>query len=245
MTDLHEQLARLYEVQQLDTKALSIHRHTRSVPQEIQKLDSALDTFKQEVKAKETEIYEAEKTQRSIQGEIEELDEKRNKLTMQMRSVKTNKEYEALDKEIEFLDQKEAELEDNTLGLLERIDQLKIELDETSDQLKLQKTEQKSRKKAYELEKAELTKNIRAMGKQRKVLCQGLDQQIFDQYQLWMKRRQDTYLAPIIDGACGSCQMKLPPQLAGEIPSRQEIMRCPVCRKVLFSPPEINNDDQE
>ena len=151
MTDLHEQLARLYEVQQLDAKALSIHRHTRSVPQEIQKLDSALDTFQQEVKAKETEIYEAEKTQRSIQGEIEELDEKRNKLTMQMRSVKTNKEYEALDKEIEFLDQKEAELEDNTLGLLERIDQLKIELDETSDQLKLQKTEQKSRKKAYEL----------------------------------------------------------------------------------------------
>ena len=105
---MHEQLARLYDVQQLDAKALSIHRHTRSVPQEIQKLDSALDTFQQAVEAKETEISEAEKTQRSIQGEIEQLDEKRNKLTMQMRCVKTNKEYEALDKEIEFLDQKEA-----------------------------------------------------------------------------------------------------------------------------------------
>ena len=244
MTDLHEQLARLYDVQQLDAKALSIHRHTKSVPQEIQKLDSALDKFQQAVEAKKTEISEAEKAQRSIQGEIEQLDEKRNKLTMQMRSVKTNKEYEALDKEIEFLDQKEAELEDHTLGLLERIDQLKVELDETSEQLKIQKTEQKSRKKAYELEKAELTKSIKAMGKQRKILCQDLDRQIFDQYQLWMKRRQATYLAPIIDGACGSCQMKLPPQLAGEIPRRQEIMRCPVCRKVLFSTPEINDEKE-
>jgi len=87
MTDLHEQLARLYDVQQLDAKALSIHRHTKSVPQEIQKLDSALDKFQQAVEAKKTEISEAEKAQRSIQGEIEQLDEKRNKLTMQMRCV--------------------------------------------------------------------------------------------------------------------------------------------------------------
>ena len=244
MTDLHEQLARLYEVQQLDTKALSIHRHTQSVPQEIQKLDAALDTFKKEVKAKESEIHEAEKKQRSIQGEIEQLDEQRNKLTMQMRSVKTNKEYEALDKEIEFLDQKESELEDNTLELLERIDELKVELDETADQLKRQKAEQKSRKKDYELEKTKLTKNIRSMGQQRKVICQEMDQQILDQYQSWMKRRQDTYVAPMIDGACGSCQMKLPPQLAGEIPSRQEIMRCPVCRKVLFSPPDLDAEEK-
>ena len=56
-----------------------------------------------------------------------------------------------------------------------------VELDETSEQLKIQKTEQKSRKKAYELEKAELTKSIKAMGKQRKILCQDLDRHIFDQ----------------------------------------------------------------
>ena len=71
-----------------------------------------------------------------------------------------------------------------------------------------------------------------------------MDQQILDQYQSWMKRRQDTYVAPMIDGACGSCQMKLPPQLAGEIPNRQEIMRCPVCRKVLFSPPDLDAEEK-
>ncbi len=240
MTDLHRQLALLYEVQQLDVKAIGIHRHTQSVPQEIKKLETELEDFGQRVEAKKIEIQESEKKQRSISGELELLTEQRNKLTMQMRSVKTNKEYEALDKEIEFLDQKEMELEDTILELLERVDQLNEELKEATVELERQQTEQLNRKKEYAAERTELTKNMRSMGQQRKEICQHLDHKILSQYENWVKRRQDTFVAPMRDGACGHCQMKLPPQLAGEIPNTQEILRCPVCRRVLFSSPVTN-----
>ena len=80
-------------------------------------------------------MVETEKVQRSKTSELEMEGEQRGKYQAQLREVKSNKEYQALDKEISFIHAKEAEIEDEILSAMLRIDQLNEELAQQQKEL--------------------------------------------------------------------------------------------------------------
>jgi hypothetical protein len=41
-------------------------------------------------------------------------------------------------------------------------------------------------------------------------------------------------VAEVRDGACGGCQLQLPPQLVAEVRRGDELMDCSYCHRILF-----------
>jgi len=101
--NLREQLAGLHELQQIDLKILALHRKLESMPLKIEKLAEGLHIHEKQLNTKEESLSQAEKEQRSKTAQLELEQEQRGKYQSQLRGVKTNKEYQALDKEISFL----------------------------------------------------------------------------------------------------------------------------------------------
>ena len=126
--DLQEQLRLLYEFQQIDAEILTIDNKLKSVPLKIKKAEAQLRLHQQRLEEKQAQLTDAEKLQRSKTAELEMEGEQRGKYQAQLREVKSNEEYLALDNQISFVQEKEAEIEDEILSAMLQIDQLNEEL---------------------------------------------------------------------------------------------------------------------
>ena len=127
---LRQQLALLYQLQQRDSELLSIHQKLQDIPRQIAQLEAGVTESEEETAAKSAEVAEVEKEQRAKNAELEMNAEQREKYKNEQRSVTSNEAYTALERQIEFLDEKDADAEDVLLNLMEDHDRLKDELTE-------------------------------------------------------------------------------------------------------------------
>jgi len=125
---LQEQLSLLYQLQERDQELLSVQQKLQEIPNNIEQLEASVVQHEDDMAAKSSELAETETEQRSKNAELEMNAVQREKYRDEQRIVKTNEAYDALERQIEYLDEADGEAEDTILILMERSDQLKEEL---------------------------------------------------------------------------------------------------------------------
>ena len=240
--ELQEQLRLLYEFQQIDAEILTLDHKLKSVPLKIKKADQQLQLHQQKLQEKRAQLAETEKTQRTKTAELEMEGEQRNKYQAQLREVKSNKEYQALDKEISFIQEKEAEIEDEILSAMLRIDQLNEELDQQQKDFEAQQEKHNAQKAEYKQEAKDLKAAIvKCQGKQQGFSDQ-IDSELIDQYQARFKRYRKGLISLVVENACGNCHLTIPPQTLLEARKYEQLIRCGSCRLILYIPTPSPDD---
>ena len=234
--DLHDQLQRLYELQQIDLEIIALYQQFKQVPARIEKLDSSFHVHEQKLAEKQQKLAEAEKAQRSKTGEIEMLNEQALKYQAQLRGVKTNKEYQALDKEISYLDDKKAQIEDEILSYMEATDRLKTELHTQEKAFETEKAKHDEQKAEHKQVAASLGSQIKALQSRRQAASVGISAELLKQYQLKLKRQRTGLVSLVENGVCTNCHMAVPPQTLQETRQYEKPITCRSCRSVLYIP---------
>ena len=240
--DLQEQLQLLYEFQQIDAEILTLDNKLKSVPLKIKKAEAQLRLHQQKLEEKQTQLADAEKLQRSKTAELEMEGEQRSKYQAQLREVKSNREYQALDKEISFIEVKEAEIEDEILSAMLRIDQLNEELAQQQKTFDAEQKKHNAQKAEYEQEAKDVKAAIvKWQGKQQDFAHQ-IDSGLIDQYQARFKRYRKGLVSLVVENACGNCHLMIPPQTLQEARKYEQLIRCGSCRLILYIPSPIPDD---
>jgi predicted nucleic acid-binding Zn-ribbon protein len=242
-SNLKEQLASLHQLQQVDLNILELHQQLQDVPLKIKELENRLQVHEQQLKEKKEALSEAEKEQRSKSAELQMEQEQRGKYEAQLREVKTNKEYQALDKEISFLQQKEAEIEDAILEGMLQIDQLNDALREQETAFNAEQAKNRAQKDQYEQEAADLKAQILEQQEGRKRLLPTTDHDLMNRYRAWFKRNRTGLVAVVTDNACSSCRMAIPPQMLKEARKYEQIVLCASCKRILYAQPPASADE--
>jgi predicted nucleic acid-binding Zn-ribbon protein len=151
-----------------------------------------------------------------------------------MDSVTTQREYEALDKEIRDAAEKEAQYRKD----LQREERLLADLTEQLDQNKSlidqQEQELKERRVGIEVEIAEKSKRIAELEVEEAELKKDLDPEIFFKFERIIRNKMGRGIVAIKGGVCTGCHMILPAQFANEVRLGEEIVFCPYCSRILF-----------
>ena len=240
--DLREQLRLLYEFQQIDAEILTLDNRLKSVPLKIKKAGEQLQIHQQKLQAQQAQLVEAGKVQRSKTAELETEGEQRGKYQAQLREVKSNKEYQALDTEISFIQAKEAEVEDEILSAMLRIDQLNKDLVQQQKKFDAEQGKLNTQKTEYEQEAKDLKAEIvKWQGKQQDFFHQ-IDPGLMDQYQAQFKRYRKGLVSLVAENACGNCHLTIPPQTLQEARKYGQFIRCGSCRLILYIPPPSLDD---
>ena len=234
--DLQEQLRLLYKLQQIDMEILAFHQKLKSVPPKIQELEESLHVHREKLQKKQGQLAEAETEQRSGTGELEMKQARRGRYQAQLRDVKTNKEYQALDKEISFLEMEEAEMEDEILSVMLRIDQLKEELVQQQKAFDAERVKNNKQKAQYDQEAEVLKAEIAAWQGKRREFLPKIDQSLMGQYQERFQRQRSGLVSLVVDNACGSCHLTIPPQTIQEARKYEQFIRCGSCKRILYIP---------
>ena len=241
---LQDQLGLLYQLQQIELTILSLHQHRQAIPLKIAKLEEEFQVHQGALDAKKEALAETERELRSKNAELTDQQEQRKKYETQLRIVKTNKEYQALDKEISFQQEKEAEVEDAILGIMLDIDRFQEELRQGQVSFDAEKEKVRIQKAKYAQEERDLAAAVAAQQKERKRFSPSVGKDLMNSYQAWVKRRKTAFVSIVANNACGGCRIAIPPQALKESRKFEKIVQCSSCKRILFPLPDVEKETE-
>jgi predicted nucleic acid-binding Zn-ribbon protein len=231
---LREQLDLLWELQKIDLALKSIKEERDRFPKEIKKLDDKQKIEKERIQKEKERIESLDKIRRQKEGQLNLEQEKIKRAEGRMSEVKTNKEYQALLTEIDAVKEANSRMEEEILQILDEIDNLKKDLSKREKEVgaTLEKIEAE-RKKLQE--KMGLDEGVwNEQMERREVLSKQIESKLFKLYNTLKEKRQGVGVVNVKHETCQGCFVNVPPQMFIEVQKNKALIRCPNCNRILY-----------
>jgi uncharacterized protein len=231
---LNEQLRTLSLVQGVDVQIRESEKKKAVIPQKIAEMDRELEETKDRlIKAKEV-IEELEKERRKKEKELDVEKEQSKKSESKLHDVKTNKEYQALLKEIEAGRSANDRTEEEIILLLERIEELKKDFDTSSAALKKREKEVEKERKELQKEMESVDGTVKELKHERQRMLKGVGKDLIAKYDMLLEKRGGLAVVNVRNGVCLGCFMNIPPQLFIEVMRNVRLVTCPSCNRIFY-----------
>src|SRR5436189_6393273 len=112
---MHSDLERVIALQRLDSAAHDAQRRLAEEPDRQKAIDARLEAAKQTVVDAKARLAESQNARRTLEKDVAVHQGRLSKFRDQLMSVKTNQEYQAMQKEIEFAQAEVKAIEDKVL----------------------------------------------------------------------------------------------------------------------------------
>jgi predicted nucleic acid-binding Zn-ribbon protein len=180
-------------------------------------------------------LQAAEETRhRELEAEVADLTVKRRKNEDRQMAVKSEGEYAALKKETEFLGRKINDLEDETLALLDRLDQRRDQIaDRAAQAVEAGAAEADLAARAEAGEKAARAA-LEALAARRVELAGVVGPALLRQYEETARDRGGVAVTAASGGLCLACRLSFPPQFYNELQRNEKISVCPNCGRLIY-----------
>jgi predicted nucleic acid-binding Zn-ribbon protein len=147
--------------------------------------------------------------------------------------VKSPKELQSLELEVEALKRRLSELDDEVLEAMLARDEAAARLASAREHLRT--TQEAAAAEQVELmqRKAELTARVRQLDADRLGLVERIDKADLDQYTRLRAAKNGRAVARIREGSCDACGMQLPRQDVARARNDASFVYCPGCGRIL------------
>ena len=231
---MEQELKTLYDAQKYDVQILDLQRKVVAAPNRIEALDKELQGIIDKVEREKTIIEELDKERKKKERDLEVEREKIKKLESKLYDLKTNKEYQALLKEIETIKTTNDTLEEEILVLMDKVEEFKKDFENTQIFLKTRQAEIDDEKKTLRDEISSIDRDIASLTKHRDDLLVLISQNLRTIYEMLREKRNGVAVVNVRNGVCLGCYMNIPPQLFIEVTKNLQIINCPSCNRIFF-----------
>ncbi len=228
------QIDLLVKLQEKDRALDRLQRQVREGPERLQGLEKELEAIEKDVEADKKRIQDLNKAQREYEAEIEDGLAHIRKSRGRLMSVKNNKEYRALLREIEETEKGNASKEDKVLGCLEELENLNKELETREKGLSAIRDRFESEKTAVAKEVACVQKEVSDLEKRRVRLIETIDSQLLTKYERIKAMRGGIAVALVNNATCSECNLGIPPQMYNELQRQDTLEFCPNCQRIIY-----------
>ncbi|MCD4830027.1 MAG: hypothetical protein K8R90_11415 [Candidatus Cloacimonetes bacterium] len=231
-------MKKLIRMQRFDDRIGDLDAQKEKLPRELDSLKTNLIEAESKVEQTKSALEDNQKQQKLKELDIQGNKEKMAKYENQLLAIKTNKEYKALNSEINHLKEKNSAIDDDILMLMEAETQLRTQLEEDNAaqdaaQKELDENEDRLRNRIGEVEKE--------IGEQRELrneLAGHLPRSLVKRYVLLIKNKQRKAVVFMENDACNGCGFRVRPQLAIEINRGTKIISCENCGRIIVEKPD-------
>jgi len=231
---LDEKLKVVLMIQSIDTKFDNISREKEETPKEIEKLKEGLDLLGNAVEQDLSTVEELKKERSKVERELEEIDLKLKKSKLRLNEVKSNREYQAVLKEIEDLKDLTFQKEETVIKWMEEIEIQEKKCADNTVRREESQEEYKSKEKAFSQRIRELDKEVQSLNEKRGQLSPNLDEDLLRRYNGLRSHLKGRVVVPVIDGVCQECHLGIPPQQYNELIKGDSMQSCPHCSRIIY-----------
>ncbi|MCO4818704.1 MAG: hypothetical protein KC517_03705 [Bacteroidetes bacterium] len=233
MASIEEKLQGLWNLQTIDKNLDQLQAVRGELPMEVADLEDELAGLQTRLDKFEQEIADFESDIVANKEKISQAQQLSKRYNEQLNKVKNNREFDALNKEIE-IQGLEVLAAEKKIGELQNSITLKNELiEEVKQDLDGRKIDLENKKKELEEISAETEKEEGKIAKDRDKAVKAADEKLLKAYE---RIRKNVFnglgVAPVLRGSCGGCFAKIPPQLQSDIRQRKKIVICEHCGRI-------------
>ena len=228
------QLQYLINLQKFDLRIFQIQDQLRKSPELLKSAEAPLQDILTRLQTLKNTGDSLVKQRRSAERELATQEEQLQKIRNRLSELKTNKEYQAHLFEIELARKKKDSIEENVLETMERVEQNEQAIKELEEQAKEAQQNFDAEKARIETQLANLANELADLEQQQKTLAEKVENPLLARYNRLKTMRKGYAVAQLRDGACGGCQLQLPPQLVAEVKRGNELMDCSYCHRILY-----------
>lgn len=232
--DLKAQIDSLIKLQTIDSEIYALKAEKESKPQEIKALEVSFEEKKQSLANLEKASLDLQKQRKDKELELSSKEENIKKLQTQLYQLKTNKEYQAMLRQIDDTKADASVTEDKILVLLEGFDKIKGESNKEKQRLQEEEKILNERKKKVEDRIKEIDARLAQLEAQRKQIMPEIEPKIFAQYERILLNREGLAIVSVKNNSCGGCNMFVPPQVINLIKMYERIITCEICNRILY-----------
>jgi predicted nucleic acid-binding Zn-ribbon protein len=235
----------LIKLHYLDQQISGLQQRISGMPVAIQELDRKLERHKKNLQTRQQSITENQKKRKELESDLALIESKRNRYKEQLDSVKTNKEYTALQHEIEGVNQAIRQIEDEILVQMEDAERLKMQVDEARRALEQEEGVILGEKQVVQSQADKLQAEIDGLKQQRDSIGAQIQEPVMEVYERARKSRRGIAMAEARSEICQECHVRIRPQLFQEIKRNDSIITCESCSRILFYGVDENTVDEQ
>jgi len=224
----------LQELQKILSEKYSIERELDEIPKALETNQEILNRLKKSYVAKNEE-FESIKTEiKHLKFEKDSAERLREESEKRMDVINTQREYEALDKEIRDASEKEQRFRREIQKKERDLEEMSQALEREEQMIKMQEEELQAEREKIKAETGEKQKQLDELKGQEKKLTPGMDEDILFKFQRIIKNKSGLGIVPVIGNVCSGCHMVLPAQFVNDVRGGKEIQFCPYCSRILY-----------
>jgi predicted nucleic acid-binding Zn-ribbon protein len=225
---------KLRTLQDILSEKITLEQNIQEIPKLLMTQEEALARTKKTFFDLNQDYDKAKTAETEFRRSLAEAEDHREKAEKNMDSISTQREYEALDKEIRDAAEKEQQFRKD----LQREERILNELDEQMKQkaalIEQLEVELSERRKGIEAEVAEKKALVEALVTREKDLTPDMDPEVLFKFERIIRNKMGRGIVAIKGGVCMGCHMILPAQFANNVRTGKEIVFCPYCSRILF-----------
>lgn len=231
---MKKKLDMLEELEEVDQMIDALKVTQNGLLAELGGINQGVDTAREEVTVLEAGLarLEAEKgdLEATHAAELENI----TRSETNMKEIKTNKEFQAVGREITAARKQMADLEDQLLQKISQIEALSADLEAKKSRCAELAENSAQRVVAKRAEIDKIQAEIDADIVRRENVAKGLPASLVKKFTILREQRRGHALAIARDGYCMGCNMHLPPQLYNNLYKYEELLACPHCQRILI-----------
>lgn len=235
-----EDLKKLIRLQSVDLAIRELRERIEKFPAESKALDILLANAQTHLEKTKERSKQNLTGRKKLEGDVGMVQAKISKHRDQLMKVKTNEEYKAMLKEIEYDENEIRKIEDQILHLM-------LEGDALEKDVKAAEVVLKEDQRKVDVERAQLTRQngedkqaLEAYLSERSELEGTVSGDLLFRYERIRKAR-GIAVAPAVDETCQVCNVRMRPQTFQEIRRNDQIITCEQCSRILYSPENMDH----
>lgn len=237
---MHADLERLIALQHLDSAAHEARRRLAEEPERSAQLDARLDAARHRLAAEKSRLADNHTARRNLEKDVAVHQGRLSKYRDQLMAVKTNVEYQAMQKEIAFAQAEVKGIEERLLVHMLEDDELAAAVRKSEQELAAEERAVAADRRALESELVASRASLDSLAAERQTLVMTIDPPALKLFETVAGRRHGVAVAEARDGVCTLCHVRLRPQAFNNVRRNDAIIQCDSCHRILyFVPPTV------
>jgi predicted nucleic acid-binding Zn-ribbon protein len=234
MVDMNETYDVLLDLQEILTEKFKLEEKMDELPKMLSSRMEVLTRLKKSYLTKHNQFKRLEENIYEHQRLMGEISLRQKNLEEKTKIVKTQKEYESLDKEIAMNQQKEEEYRFQLLQDQRVIEDLRHALEKDEISINQQEEDINKEQERLNVEIDKIKEEIDKLTKKEEDLVKDMDENIRYKFERIVKNKEGIGIVTISKGHCNGCYYILPPEFINNIRQNTEIQFCPYCSRILY-----------
>jgi len=231
---VNDDLRRLVRLQEILAAAEGLADKIDGIPAEVARLEKELLAAEKNLETGRSGLQDLQKDRRRLEMELMGIESKIVKYQSQLLEVKTNKEYQAVLKEIETFRAERAACDEKILLEMEAGEERARDLRAQEEALGRKRRDTAEAKTRLDGLLQQLRRETEILAEERRGVEATIAPVYLDSFLKVAKQRRGLALVAVRDELCGGCHVRVMPKLIQQVRRATGLISCDSCKRFLY-----------